>query len=69
MVGHWWDNHGENEIDLIAISQLDNQAVVADVKRNSEKFVRRRLEEKFEKIKRNLQGYDTRLICLSADDM
>ncbi len=68
-VGHWWDKHGENEIDLIAISQLDNQAVVAEVKRNPEKFVSRRLDEKFERIKHNLQGYTTRLICLSLDDM
>jgi hypothetical protein len=68
-VSHWWDSRGENEIDLIAIEKLDHHAIVAEVKRNPQKYSPSRLEEKFEKIKKNLRGYKVDLIGLSLDDM
>lgn len=33
-IGSYWDNKGENEIDVIAINDLDKTAIVAEVKRN-----------------------------------
>ena len=68
-VSHWWDNQGENEIDLIALERLDHQATIAEVKRNPNKFSRQALETKYEHIKKNLRGYKVNLIGLSMRDM
>ena len=68
-VSHWWDSQGENEIDLIAISQLDRCATIAEVKRNAQKIDRQQLKEKFEHIKKHLRGYNVEFVALSLNDM
>ncbi|MBR1519650.1 MAG: ATP-binding protein [Bacteroidaceae bacterium] len=68
-VSHWWDNQGENEIDLIALERLDHQATIAEVKRNPNKINIQALEAKYEHIKKNLRGYKVNLIGLSMQDM
>jgi len=68
-VSHWWDNLGENEIDLIALERLDHQATIAEVKRNPDKINIQVLEAKYEHIKKNLRGYKVNLIGLSMQDM
>ena len=68
-VSHWWDNQGKNEIDLIALERIDRHAVVAEVKRNPERFKPKELEEKYQNIKKHLNGYKVDLIGLSMKDM
>ena len=68
-VGNWWASDGKNEIDLIAIEKLNKRAVVAEVKRNPERYDARLLEEKCEKIKKNLHGFQVELMGLSLKDM
>jgi hypothetical protein len=68
-VSHWWDNQGKNEIDLIALERLDRHAVVAEVKRNPERFKPKELEEKYQNIKKHLNGYKVDLIGLSMNNM
>lgn len=68
-VSHWWDTHGENEIDLIAIERLDKRATIAEVKRNINKFSPVTLEQRYTLIKKNLHGYKVELKGLSLEDM
>lgn len=68
-VGNWWDASGKNEIDLIAIEKLNKHAVVAEVKRNPERYNPSLLEEKYEKIKKHFNGYQVQLINLSMSNM
>ena len=68
-VSHWWDNQGKNEIDLIALERIDRHSVVAEVKRNPERFKPKELEEKYQNIKKHLNGYTVDLIGLSMKDM
>lgn len=68
-VSHWWDNRGENEIDLIALQRLDRRATVAEVKRNPQKYDDKALARKYEQIKKHLKGYQVSLIGLSMTDM
>ena len=68
-VSHWWDNRGENEIDLIALQRLDRRATVAEVKRNPQKYDDKALARKYEQIKKHLKGYQVSLIGLSMADM
>ena len=68
-VSHWWDNQGDNEIDLIALERLDHRATVAEIKRNPKKYDAKLLAKKFEHIKKHLKGYKVSLIGLSMNDM
>lgn len=68
-VSNWWDNKGENEIDLIVIKRIDREAIVAEVKRNPNKIDLKKLEEKYKHIQHHLNGYKVELIGLSMDDM
>lgn len=37
-IGSWWDRKGENEIDIIAVDELDRRIEFYEVKRNEEKI-------------------------------
>ena len=69
-VGHYWDSKGENEIDLIALNSINKTAIVAEIKRNPNKFSASILNDKYEKIRKEFGKYkDIRLIGLSMEDM
>lgn len=68
-IGGWWDGRGENEIDLIALNDLDRTAMVAEVKRNSKKIDMSTLAIKAEAIKKELAKYRLELRAYSLDDM
>ncbi|GAB6007662.1 ATP-binding protein [Dysgonomonas reticulitermitis] len=68
-IGSYWDSKGENEIDLIALNDLDKTAIVAEVKRNPKKIDKNLLQVKVGSIKKELAKYDVELRGLSMDDM
>jgi AAA+ ATPase superfamily predicted ATPase len=68
-IGSYWDNKGENEIDLIALNDLDKTAIVAEVKRNPKKIDMNLLQTKVDSIKKELSKYDVDLRGLSMNDM
>lgn len=68
-IGSYWDNKGENEIDLIALNNLDKTAIVAEVKRNPKKINMNLLQTKAGSIKSKLPKYNIELRGLSMDDM
>lgn len=68
-IGSYWDHKGENEIDLIALNELDKTAIVAEVKRNPKKIDMTLLQTKADSIKKELTKYDVELRGLSMNDM
>ncbi len=69
-VSNYWDRQGNNEIDLIALNDIDRTALVAEVKRNPERYKEHVLKEKFETIRREFAKYkEVKLIGLSMKDM
>jgi len=46
LVGNYWDRKGLNEIDMIALNDIDKTAVVAEIKRQRKKFSPTELAEK-----------------------
>ncbi|MDU1891968.1 MAG: ATP-binding protein [Dysgonomonas sp.] len=68
-IGSYWDSKGENEIDLIALNDLDKTAIVAEVKRNPKKIDMALLQAKADSIKKELGKYELELRGLSMDDM
>ncbi len=68
-IGNYWDNKGQNEIDLIALNKLDKTATIAEVKRNPQKINRAILQEKVKTIHKELSTYKVELKGLSMADM
>lgn len=71
-IGSWWDRKGENEIDLVAVNELDDELVIAEVKRNRDKINPRIVQEKatvFLSAVASLKGYEKQIKALSLEDM
>lgn len=68
-IGSYWDSKGENEIDILALNELDKTALVAEVKRNSRKIDLKQLRTKVDSIKSELASYKVELKGYSMDDL
>lgn len=70
MVGNYWDRKGKNEIDLIALNDIDKTALVAEVKRNADRYDSKLLQEKYDTISNNFRKYkEVKLVGLTMADM
>jgi AAA+ ATPase superfamily predicted ATPase len=68
-IGGYWDSKGENEIDLIALNDLDKTATIAEVKRNPKKIDLTMVAVKANSIKKELAKYRVEFRGLSLEDM
>jgi len=68
-IGSYWDRKGENEIDLIALNDIDKTAIVAEIKRNPQKIDLNLLQIKANSINKELAQYALDLRGLSVEDM
>lgn len=71
-IGGWWDRKGENEIDIIAVDEINRKADFYEVKRNPSKISLSQLQRKvnvFMAGTHELQGYSVAIHGLSMDDM
>jgi len=69
LVGNYWDRKGENEIDMIALNDIDKTAVVAEIKRQPKKYNPAELSLKVSSLSTHLAKYKVTQIGLSMDDM
>ncbi len=69
-IGAYWETGNKNEIDIVAVNEFEKRAVIAEVKRNSEKIKLNLLKEKSEKlIADKLSDYKIEYRGLSMEDM
>lgn len=71
-IGKFWDRKGKNEIDLIAVNEIDGIAEVYEIKRDRQRYDEKTLKEKAEVLLQNckeLHGMDIRLGVLSMEDL
>lgn len=69
MLGGWWDRKSQNEIDIIAINELEKTCHIYEVKRKHEKINLKTLKDKIEVFKENIPNYYVSFSGLSMDDM
>lgn len=69
LVGNYWDRKGENEIDMIAINDIDKTATVAEIKRNPKKYNPAELANKVATLNNQLAKYHVTQRGLSLEDM
>ena len=71
-IGGYWDRKGENEIDLIAVNEIEGTAEVYEVKMRSKRYSDISLCSKIEHLMQNckeLQGMRITHGVLSLEDM
>lgn len=69
IIGNYWERNNQNEIDIVAINEVEKVALIAEVKRNPQKISLNELEIKASKIKTVLKGYKFIFKGYSLDDM
>lgn len=69
IIGNYWERNNQNEIDIVAINEVEKVALIAEVKRNPQKISLNELEIKASKIKTILKGYKFIFKGYSLDDM
>ena len=68
-MGGYWNRKGEDEIDLIALDEIEKKAVVAEIKRNRQNIKMDALMLKGASIQKDLNGYSVEYRGLSMEDM
>mgnify|MGYP001331200183 CR=1 FL=1 len=70
-IGGYWDNKGGNEIDIVAINDLEKRLLVVEVKRQSKRFKPELLASKTEHLlqKLNCKGYEVEQRCFALDNL
>jgi len=68
-ISNYWDRKGENEIDMIAINEMERRLVFYEIKRNKKRISMPSLMEKTKKICNDFPDYTIEYQGLSLEDM
>lgn len=68
-VGSHWDNGFKNQIDILAINEMEKQIRIIEVKRNPEQYSEPLLRQKAHDLLRHFGGYKVEYCCFSLADM
>lgn len=71
-IGQYWDRKGENEIDIVAVNEIDGIADIFEVKKDKNRYDEAFLSQKVENMLvacPELKKFELRLKCLSMEDM
>jgi len=71
-IGKFWDRKGQNEIDLIAVNEIDGVAEIYEIKRDRQRYDEKALKDKISVLLQNcaeLNGMKIRWGVLSLEDL
>jgi AAA+ ATPase superfamily predicted ATPase len=68
-IGNFWDRKGENEIDIIALNEMEKRLSFYEVKRNKNKISLPLLQSKASEIVKKYPDYKIEYAGLSMEDM
>jgi len=68
-IGNYWDRKGENEIDIIAVNEIEKRLCFYEVKRNKNKISLPLLENKADVIVKKFPDYHVEYRGLSMEDL
>ena len=69
VIGNYWESGNKNEIDIVAINELDKKVLIAEVKRNPKRIKLNQLKEKTARLEQQLKGYTFEYQGLSLNDL
>lgn len=68
-IGSYWDNKGQNEIDLVAINTIEKHIVLGEIKLNPYKINLNLLKQKSKGLLQHYEGYTVEYMGLSLEDI
>lgn len=68
-IGTYWEKSNQNEIDIVAVDELNKSVTFAEVKRKKDNISISSLKEKSKKLQTQYNGYNIQYLGLSMDDM
>ena len=68
-IGGWWNRKPLNEIDIIAINDLEKSCNIYEVKRQAKNISLPKVQAKADVFMQNLISYSCKVDGLSMDDM
>jgi AAA+ ATPase superfamily predicted ATPase len=68
-IGAWWEKGNQNEIDLVAVNEVERKMLVAEVKRQKKKIDLSELQKKAAAVLKSRAGYSVSYQALSLEDM
>jgi len=69
IIGNYWQAGNKNEIDIVAVNELDKTVLIAEVKRNPKRIRINQLKEKAKKLEQQLKGYTFEYRGFSLNDL
>jgi len=69
LIGSYWERGFQNEIDIVALNDLEKKAVIVECKLNPKNINLYKLAQKAEKLTHRLKGYDIEHQGLSLEDL
>ena len=69
LIGTYWERGNQNEIDIIAINDIDKKILLCEVKMNKQKIKIQKLQDKSARLVKNYHDYEFRCKALSVDDI
>lgn len=67
-IGSYWEKGNQNEIDLVAINDLEKRIVVAEIKRDKTRINLPRLQQKAVRLLAAHPDYESEYVGLSLED-
>lgn len=69
LIGSYWEKNNENEIDIVAVNELERIVLIAEVKRNRDKINLEKLKSKSVKLTEQFKGFTVDYLRLSLEEM
>ncbi|MCK9404727.1 MAG: ATP-binding protein [Chitinophagaceae bacterium] len=69
LIGSWWDKKSGNELDIVAVNEMNQQFLIAEVKVNAGSISLPKLKEKSATLVKSLPGYQLKFAGYSLKDM
>jgi len=68
-IGNYWEKGNKNEIDIVAVNEIEKTMLIAEVKINPKKISIKNLQEKSQKLINKFQDYKIDYRGLSSEDL
>lgn len=68
-VGNYWERGNKNEIDLVAINDIEKNILIGEIKLNKDKISLNKLQNKSEELLKKYKGYSVKYIALGMQDI
>lgn len=68
-IGNYWESKNQNEIDIVAINDMEKKVLIAEVKLNPKRIDLKELQKKAQNLVQKLDGYQIEYRGFSLEDI